>query len=438
MDKKLLKILILLLAVSCSREPDAEDHLAPALGDITIEAQSYSAHAYCPVSNVAGIETVAVILDGEGRVLDMPAAVIGDRLSVDLGRLQSSTEYTLHFKVSAGDYSLTSAAKNFSTSAGPKAIYPLDSNFEAYLLEQHDSDHNGVITVDEARRITEIDVRTDNILSIDEVRYMPNLFYLDVWNYGDDKGLLTGIDLSGCPNLIRLNCDGNCIESLDLSNCTYLEGLYCASNSIAEIDLSHNPELKELNIENNLLSSIDISAQNKLQTLNIGTNRAIRSISVPCPEKLNNFSIGDTRITDFDLSTMPNLRVYGGNNLPLDFLPDFSGHPLMRELHICTTGGASWISDPNYLCQFEGLEAVNLSAYPLETIDFSKNTKLHMLWIGIANKLEEIDLSAAPDLEILEFADCEKLQRIYVHPNVIIENLKIARGSCRAEILHKP
>lgn len=436
--KKLLSIFLLMLAVSCSIEPDVEDHLAPVLGDIVIEAQRYSAHAYCPVTNASGIESATVVLENQDGTLEIPAMLTGDKLSVEIDRLQSGTEYTLHFNIGAGEYSLTSSSKTFTTTSGPKAIYPNDRGFEAYLLEHHDSDHNGILTIDEARRITEIELRTDTIHSIDEIRYMPNLFYLDVWNYEESQGQLTGIDLSGCPNLIRLNCDRNRIESLDLSHCPYLEYLFCAFNSISEIDLSHNPELLELNIETNLLSSIDLSAQKKLQTLNIGTNRAIRSISVPCPEKLTNFSIGDTRITEFDLSAMPKLQVFGGNNLPLDFLPDFSRHPHMREIHICTTGGASWINDPHYTCQFEELESINLCAFPLDTIDFSKNTKLRMLWISIANKLEEIDLSAAPDMEVLEFADCEKLKRIYVHPNVVIDNLKTLRGSCRAEILHKP
>lgn len=436
--KRFLNILILALAVSCTQKPDVDDHLMPELGKLEVTPQTYSAHAECAVSNPKAIENAtAELVDADGSIEQLTATLSGTLLSVDIDRLQSGSSYSISFIVSSGEYSVSSGEQGFRTQQGPKAIYPVDENFEAYLLEHHDSDHNGILTTDEAKRITEIELRTDNIRSIDEIRYMPNLFYLDVWNYEGTQGQLTGIDLSGCPNLIRLNCDRNRIESLDLSHCPYLEYLYCGFNSISEIDLSQNPELLELNIETNLLSSIDISAQKKLQTLNIGTNRAIRSISVPCPEKLLNFSIGDTRITEFDLSTMPKLQVYGGNNLPLDFVPDFSSHPHMREIHICTTGGASWISDPHYTCQFEELESINLCAYPLDTIDFSKNTRLRMLWISIANNLEEIDLSAAPDMEVLEFSDCEKLKRIYVHPDVVIENLHTLRGSCKAEILHK-
>ena len=435
--KKLLTILLLVLAVSCSHEPDAENHLAPALGEVVIEAQCYSAHATCAVSNAGGIETATAVLESGGATVEMPAVLAGGRLSVDMDRLQSGSIYSLCFVVSSGEYSKSTDAMQFTTPPGARAIYPEDRVFEEYLLENHDTNHDGVLTVDEARRITSIEIRTNNISSIDEIRYMPNLFYLDVWNSYEEPGGLTHLDLSGNPNLIRLNCDWNSIEALDLTMCPYLECLCCAQNSLTQIDLSHNPELREINLDNNLLSSIDISHQTKLTCLNINMNRAIRTISIPNPEILTNFTIGDTRITEFDLGTMPRLQVYGGNNLPIDFVPDLSSHPHMTEIHLCTTGGASWIDDPHYPCQFEDLEGVNLCAYPLETIDFSKNTKLRALWISIANRLEEIDLSAAPDMEIIEFADCERLKRIYVHPNVVIENLKTLRGSCQAEILHK-
>ncbi len=430
-------LLAMVIATSCSQGPDAAEHLMPELGSVAIAQESYSAHAECRLSHPKAVESaMAIVSDGTGS-RELAASLSGDLLCVDIDRLQSDSRYSLQFVISAGEYSTSSDAREFTTAPGPKAIYPEDMNFETYLLEHHDLNRDGVLTTDEARRITSIDTRTDKIRSMDEIRYMPNLFYLDIWNSDDAPGMLTHLDVSGNPNLIRLNCDWNSIEALDLTNNPYLEGLFCAQNSLSEIDLSHNPELKDFNFDNNLLTSIDISHQTKLTSLNINANRTIRSISVPNPEILINFTIGDTHITEFDLSTMPALEVYGGNNLHIGFFPDLTGHPHMKEIHLCCEGGAFMLDDPEYFTQFEELEGLNICGYKLDHVDFSKNTRLHALWISIANELEELDLSASPYLELVEFNDCEKLKRIYVHPDVVIENLHTLRGSCKAEILHK-
>ena len=426
------------LTASCTAIPSADDHLAPVPGEIVVEAGCYGAHVNCQVANASSVEKARAVLVSDDGTRETEATIAGGWLHANLDRLQSGTVYSVHFTLSAGNHSLDSKTQNFSTNQGPMAIYPKDAVFEKYLLEHHDTNGDGILTVDEARRITGIDIRTDSISSMDEIRCMPNLFYLDIRNSEEKPGLLTHLDLSGCPNLIRLNCDWNRIESLDISGCPHLEYLYCWRNSITEIDLSANPELLEINLDSNLLSSIDISAQDKLRCLNIGNNRAIRSIKVPHPENLLNFSIGDTRITEFDLSTMPALEVYGGNNLPINFVPDMKSHPHMREMHLCCEGGAFWLDDPDYFTGFEDMESLNICGYRLDHVDLSKNKKLHMLWISIANNLTELDISTAPDMEVLEFSDCEKLERIYVHPDVVIEDLKILRGSCKAVICHKP
>lgn len=78
---------------------------------------------------------------------------------------------------------------------------------------------------------------------------------------------LKSLDLSGCTELVRLNC-GNCgLTQLDLSQTVNLSNLYCRNNNLEELDTSALPGLKTLNCSNNKLVSLDLSNNKKLSKL---------------------------------------------------------------------------------------------------------------------------------------------------------------------------
>lgn len=444
MKRTLFISVLLQLLLACTNDPDVQDYLAPEITDIHIEALTYDARVSCSITHPENIELAKVILISEDSLQTEVAATLkGGQILADLNQLQSGTSYTLSIIIQNGTYQAESEEVTFTTAQGSKAIYVQDPLFRDYILENCDENQDGIFTQEEARHVTWLDFRTRGITSLEEIRYMSNLQELYICNEQDEPGTLAELDLSGNPRLRRIDAHWNQIRQIDLSHNPKLEFLNLGYNHLEEIDLTGCPELTDVYLDYNDLMEIDLSSQNKLINISVWLNHEIEEIEIPHPELIENLTIGDTRIRDFDLSAMPNLRVYGGNNMNLgsrtqDILDELQRHPKLGEIHICTSGGATQISDPGYYRVFKDLESTNVSGYPLEEIDFSQNEKLNALWIAIAPRLEELDLSQSPYLHLLDISNDENLQRVYVHPDVDIESMEISREGCPAVILHKP
>ena len=70
---------------------------------------------------------------------------------------------------------------------------------------------------------------------------------------------LTGLNLSNCTALERLDCADNQLTSLNLSHCSALKILNCNSNQLTILDLSHCTALERLQCADNQLTFLDLS-----------------------------------------------------------------------------------------------------------------------------------------------------------------------------------
>ena len=90
----------------------------------------------------------------------------------------------------------------------------------------------------------------------------PELLELDCfrWMYeaSDEWGhhCLRYLDLSGAPNLKRLDCRRNLLAELDLNCVTQLRELDCSSNALTDLDLSRVPMLEVLRCGNESYHSV--------------------------------------------------------------------------------------------------------------------------------------------------------------------------------------
>ena len=66
---------------------------------------------------------------------------------------------------------------------------------------------------------------------------------------------VTSIDVTKCPALEGLFCDGNQLTSLDISKNTALESLSCDVNQLTSLDVSKNTALEYLNCYRNQFSA---------------------------------------------------------------------------------------------------------------------------------------------------------------------------------------
>lgn len=483
-----------LLLASCLPEVKPEDFTPPTLGEIAVTPGVFEANASCEISSSSGFTSAELLLysgggSGQKELQCVSAELTGGKtLVATLSNLQSATEYSCRFRISNGEYERFSAFVSFKTTDGPEYITFEDKSFERYILGEYDLDSDGRISKAEARKIKSIDVGADSIASLRGIEYMPNLTYLYARgiNEKDIKtSKLYSLDLKGNPNLTVLHCINNHISSLDLSCCPNLEELFCWNNKlteldvsglkylldlrcaqsdfaesgldlsantrlrklyvndtqISELDISNNPELVELDCGDNYLSELNISHLNNLTILSCSNNNSIRELVINHPEKLTRYSIGDTHITDFEIiKKMPLLEDYGGNNVQIYKMPDFSENPRLTSIHICGTGGALYLPDStDFFTQWPALKALNVCCFQGTHIDFSKNTNLESLWISDCPNLEELDLSASSKFQYISFFHDTNLKTIYIHPDLDPKDIEISGndGSCPAVFVKK-
>lgn len=161
-----------------------------------------------------------------------------------------------------------------------------DSAFEAYLIENFDSDSDNKISKEEAASITRIECSDMEIASLDGIKWMTSLEYLDC-SYNLIEGAL---DLSGMPALEECHIDHNIYTSVNLSNCPSLKMLYANDNYdrsnytqtiffLEELNISGCPELEFIHIEDNKITSLDLAGCTKLKTLKATWNE-LESIDV--------------------------------------------------------------------------------------------------------------------------------------------------------------
>ena len=244
---------------------------------------------------------------------------------------------------------------------------------------------------------------------------------------------MQAIDISANIELIELVCYDNAIKDIDVSKNKELSRLDCSNNLLKKIDLSHNTLLNIFTCENNYLKEIDVSQNPNLKVLRCGNNQ-ISSIDISMLAKLEDLSFGDNNIAEpIDLSIFPDLAYYGGNNLPLGRIPDFSHNSKLIGIHICGSGGAIYM-DEAFFRQWPEIKEFNISSYQGESIDLSLNTKMESLWMGDMPNVRILDLSASPNLKFVCLNECRKLEKVYLHRDVDISGVEFELNNVHATI----
>ena len=150
------------------------------------------------------------------------------------------------------------------------AVIP-DPVFKRHLVQFHDADQDGEISLDEAITITALNICTDSVKSLAGIEYMKGLKYLKCEGSEDGHGMplgqLTTLDLSANVQLEQLLCERNRLEELDVSQNADLRTLWCFKNRISALDLSNNPRLCDLNCERNLITTLDLTGNPELTSL---------------------------------------------------------------------------------------------------------------------------------------------------------------------------
>lgn len=278
-----------------------------------------------------------------------------------------------------------------------------DKSFRAYVSYYFDKDNNDVLSAEEIKQVTYIDISGSSDVphtcsSLKGIEYFRYLQHLDCY-----YNLLTELDVSGCAYLQSLDCGSNLLNALNVSGCVALQYLYCSYNKLTELDVSSCTALQYLNCSNNWLTTLNFGGSctalkdldcynNLLTTLNV--SGCINLLSLNC----NNNKLSELNVNDCIILT---------------FL--YCGHNQLKTLNL-----SSYTTLFDLYCSYNCLTTLNVSGY-------TALTRLECY----SNQLLELDVSGCVSLRYLECYDnqlikidvsnCTNLINLYCYNNQLIE-----------------
>ena len=261
-----------------------------------------------------------------------------------------------------------------------------EAGFLNALVEQGvDSNGDGQISVEEAEAVTHLDVS---------------------WNG-------TGIMVRGLKgiewfvNLEYLNCNYQDVRILELNNNPLLRELYCSFTGLKHLDISSCTDLEILDCSGNEdyldcpdcgLKSLDVSRNYKLRELQC-YSCLLSSLDLTNNKSLKLLEFGNAGITSIDLTRnegLEVLKIYNSDITTLDL-----GHN--GTLRIIEMVNNSLISDLDVSANPE-LEILECSEAMLSGLDLSQNPGLISLSC-YQNQIRSLDLSNNTSLEVLIIED---------------------------------
>lgn len=238
------------ILAGCAKDPSARDFLSPKLGDVSADVESFRIRLSCQLSG--DLSTISRsgfyfgISQAEMKFYDVPTA--GQSLALEMKALDASTPYYVAASISNGDVEIRTDIVCITTKAGEETVLFDDDFFKRYILTNFDANSDGVLTLTEASKITEIHVDTDSVVSIKGIEKMPELLLLDA--YGKTcKGRLASLDVSHNPKLYSLNVGENQIPEIDLTQNKFITYLNLNNNPLTKMpQIQHLTQLTELHL----------------------------------------------------------------------------------------------------------------------------------------------------------------------------------------------
>lgn len=312
----------------------------------------------------------------------------------------------------------------------PEYVPIPDANFRDYLVQNFDTNGNGVLDFGEAEAVTELNFNTDEIYSLSGIEYMTNLSYLrcsgstsvklydaegNLTGYDGGTGCLTALDVSKNTALTYLYCNNNKITTLDISQNTLLNNLYCGYNLLSDLDVSNNTSLTRVYCYGNQLTNLNVSGCSALTYLSCYRNN-LQALNVSGCDALYNLSCYNNQLTSLDVSTCINLSTLSCYNNQLASL-DVRNYALLKylrcynnQLTSLKVSGCENLSTIS--CYNNQLTALDLSGVAmlnnlecnsnqLASLDVSHNTELTSLYCG-SNQLTTLSLINNRNLQYVD------------------------------------
>ncbi|RMB57131.1 T9SS C-terminal target domain-containing protein [Dokdonia sinensis] len=275
----------------------------------------------------------------------------------------------------------------FVTSVEAQTVQFNDPVFEAYCLNNFDSNQDGVIQVSEVSQMTTLVVMNENISDLQGIEHFSALTRL---NAGGNK--LTSLDLSLNSNLkiVRVNTPvaNFGLTSIILPLNSVLEILSLNDNNLVNLNLSQQSQLQKLFVNNNQLISLDVQNNLLLNQLEVGNN-SISNIDVSKNVLLGTLLLENNLLSTIDVSNNVDLTrlQLQGNNLSS---VDLTNNDELRVLNLSSNSISSIALQDKLELQFLQLRNTNIT-----NLNLLNNKKIINVSVSGSSNLEVMEL--APD-----------------------------------------
>jgi len=251
-----------------------------------------------------------------------------------------------------------------------------DEIFRNFLLDQNFG-RDGVLTEEEIKNVTRLDVTKDGIVNLKGVEFFTELTYLYC-----SYSTLAALDISKNTRLKELYCAYNNLTTLDISKNIVLERLVCAGNKLTSLDVSYNTELVYLDCANNRLTSLDVPKNTKLQSLICSENQ-LTSLDVSNCLEIHEIYFGNNYIK--------------GNNMDelIKTLPE-------RELGFLYVIASEWKEEGNEITKAQvtaakakGWQTLRFDIVSFDWVEYegSDPTGIHGIYVDDSNPIFTYSLS---------------------------------------------
>ena len=244
------------------------------------------------VSASTNIEQLSVTIAEEDRgwiVYQTTKGLREDKLRFSIATASEAIDRTGTITISGKGLSQTISVHQYSPQMQTAVVFK-DDAFQSFCLEHFDSNHDGIVSLAEAYYIENVDIRTDNIRSMEGIEAFKQLKWLSAngtqWRSGK-------------------------LEMLDLSQNTNLEGIYVYDNQLKELTLPLSQNLKKVIAYNNVITRFDFGSLESLEEISIGSNSSIQELILPQKaDNLTTLFLNDDGLDCLDVSPYPNLSSF--------------------------------------------------------------------------------------------------------------------------------
>lgn len=277
------------------------------------------------------------------------------------------------------------------------------------------------ISISGAKYIMGLEGLNDSELLMLDVRYCEKLIEINAQNNPN----LTSLNLSNCIRLQRLDVS-NCTRlgsttgtPLDVGNCYNLKYLDISNTSVPALTTTNCSYLTHVNISKSLISSINYANLQSLKTVQINDCPRLTSVNIDSCQG----------ITDLNITKNPALREVRLENcqkLKSIIVNDVNDLELFKiinckNLRTVKIRGANSLKSID-LSEAEGLEVLDISTVPVDTLTFGNISTLKTLDVSKNKFIKTIDFGESTSLlESFKINECENLKFIY-NMNLLIKN----------------